>query len=569
MKVPDPRRRCKCRDGDGRELGQSCPKLRRRDGTWNPAHGTVGGRLELPPGPDGSRTRLPVWGFRTETEMAEWFGEAIRLLSIPEAGPDGHEERTEILALIKESRRKKAALPDHEDLRRRHRHGAPFSAGTTGEYLLGWLASREQDLTSRTLASYESHVRRIFLPAFGDVPLGRLRQSHIVQAFAGIDARNAEIVAARASSDPAVRASVAGVRVTGPATKQRIRATLRSALSDAAAGEHPLTEGNPARYVRLAPGKRPKARVWTAARVQDWQAGYEKRLLELGPSVSRKQRFAAWHSLAARPSTVMVWTPGHLGTFLDYIAEDRLYALYHLIAFRGLRRGEACGLRWPDTDLDRAVITILTQLVQSGWDVQEDDTKTEASDSALAINKETVAALRSWRAAQAAERLLWGEAWASTGRVFTKEDGTDLHPANVTTAFEWLAYEAGLPPIRLHDLRHGAATLARAAGADMKEIQLLMRHSSSAITIDTYTSVFEEVDAELAEKMALLVPRRAAVGDQPGTHGLPTGSQARKGTRGFMRVTRNPQVGAGGAPGGRTLNQQIKSRREPVPDGDE
>src|SRR5204863_6059378 len=53
-----------------------------------------------------------------------------------------------------------------------------------------------------------------------------------------------------------------------------------------------------------------------------------------------------------RPSPVMVWTPEQTGQFLDFISDDRLYPLYHLIAYRGPRRGEACGVRW--TDLNRA-----------------------------------------------------------------------------------------------------------------------------------------------------------------------------------------------------------------------
>ena len=69
-----------------------------------------------------------------------------------------------------------------------------------------------------------------------------------------------------------------------------------------------------------------------------------------------------------------------------------------------------------------------------------------------------VAALRAWRKAQLAERLAWGEAWTDTGRVFTREDGTAVPGQWVSVRFETLAYRAGLPPVRFHDLRHGAAS---------------------------------------------------------------------------------------------------------------
>lgn len=87
----------------------------------------------------------------------------------------------------------------------------------------------------------------------------------------------------------------------------------------------------------------------------------------------------------------------------------------------------------------------------------------------------------------------------------------------ITDIFEWAAFKAGLPPIRLHDLRHGAASLAHAAGADMKAISHMLGHSSLSITADTYTSVFEEADAELAESMRHVVPRSRAVGDSTRT----------------------------------------------------
>ncbi|WP_327707319.1 site-specific integrase [Streptomyces decoyicus] len=183
------------------------------------------------------------------------------------------------------------------------------------------------------------------------------------------------------------------------------------------------------------------------------------------------------------------------------------YALWHLIVFRGLRRGEACGQRWTDTHLDDGRITVAKQLVVHGWEVYEDDPKTDAGARTIALDSDTVRALKRHRIQQDADREEWGSAWAETGRVFTKENGEMLHPANVTRRFIELCEEIGLPPIRLHDLRHGAATLAHAAGADLKDIQVMLGHSSIAITADTYTSLLPETDRAIAEAAARLVPR--------------------------------------------------------------
>ncbi|NED35207.1 tyrosine-type recombinase/integrase [Streptomyces sp. SID8499] len=118
--------------------------------------------------------------------------------------------------------------------------------------------------------------------------------------------------------------------------------------------------------------------------------------------------------------------------------------------------------------------------------------------------------MRRHRAQQDEEREKWGTAWVETGRVFTRENGELLHPANVTRRFIELYEEIGLPPVRLHDLRHGAATLAHAAGADLKDIQEMLGHSSITITADTYTSLLPEADLAIAEAAARLVPRARA-----------------------------------------------------------
>jgi hypothetical protein len=94
--------------------------------------------------------------------------------------------------------------------------------------------------------------------------------------------------------------------------------------------------------------------------------------------------------------------------------------------------------------------------------------------------------------------------------VFTTDDGTPLHPDWITRRFRHLVVTSGLPPVRLHDLRHGAATLAHAAGADLKTVQEQLGHTSIVLTADTYTSVLLELHFKVAEATARLVLKAAA-----------------------------------------------------------
>ncbi|MFG2756770.1 tyrosine-type recombinase/integrase [Streptomyces wuyuanensis] len=491
-------RRCACRNPEtGKQYGQSCPKLsNKRHGLWNI-------RQELPADKDGNRRTFRRSGYATKNEAQSDLDKLRALLTIP--GDDDPDGRLRIGDLLESVAAKKEAIPDFEETSRRFRTGQSLTARlTVGEWLDQWLAGKRR--RNSTIDGYESHIRVHLKPHIGNHRLDRLNVGHLVEMFGAIEEHNEEILVENANRRaqaarckptkpgrplPAERARIAEERaklaemnpfrkITGASTRQRIRATLRAALNDAIAQQ--LITFNPASHVELETGKRPKALVWTDERVAEWKRTGEK------------------------PSAVMVWTPEQTGVFLDRAAEHRLYALYHLIAFRGLRRGEACGQQWTDTDLGAGLLTVATQLVQRGWRVEESAPKTDSGERVVALDSETVKVLKAHRKRQMKERLKWGEAYVETGRVFTQENGEWLHPAWVTNQFQRLAAEAGLPPIRLHDLRHGAATLALAAGADMKVVQEMLGHSSITITSDTYTSVLPEVARKAAEDAARLVP---------------------------------------------------------------
>jgi integrase len=98
--------------------------------------------------------------------------------------------------------------------------------------------------------------------------------------------------------------------------------------------------------------------------------------------------------------------------------------------------------------------------------------------------------------------------YVDTGLVFTWEDGRAYHPDYLSQAFERQIKQLALPPVRLHDLRHCAATLSLAAGVHMKSIQKLLGHASYSLTADTYTSVLPQYEQAQAEAPLGIVPRK-------------------------------------------------------------
>ena len=90
-----------------------------------------------------------------------------------------------------------------------------------------------------------------------------------------------------------------------------------------------------------------------------------------------------------------------------------------------------------------------------------------------------------------------------------------MAPDRLTRTFKKLTALAGLPPVRLHDLRHGAASLARSAGVELKMVQEMLGHSSIVLTADTYTSVLPDAAHAAAEKVAALIIKAGCL--VPGT----------------------------------------------------
>lgn len=196
--------------------------------------------------------------------------------------------------------------------------------------------------------------------------------------------------------------------------------------------------------------------------------------------------------------------------FAEMIADKQRALWLTMLAF-GPRRGEALAMRWSLTDLDAGTTKLRKQIRRvRGTEVDaetgrrkgrlvEKDLKTDASRATLSLPAALCEVLGAHRRAQLADRLA-ARVWVDPDLIFTTSVGTALEPRNVNRAWTAVCKRASVT-MKLHDLRHLAASLAFAEGASIKEVQAMLRHSRQATTTDIYVHVFESVRQGTADKM--------------------------------------------------------------------
>jgi integrase len=201
------------------------------------------------------------------------------------------------------------------------------------------------------------------------------------------------------------------------------------------------------------------------------------------------------------------WTLDETLGFLAASRKDPLYAAFVLAIAMGLRRGELVGLRWSDVDLDKRVLYVRQQTQRRRGVLYDDDTKNRRN-RALPLPAMCIAPLRWHRMRQVAAKQRAGESWDGGGYVFATRNGRPVEPRNVYRSFTRVAQSAGLRVIRLHDARHGCATLLTAAGVAPRVVMEILGHSQISITMDVYTHVVQDTQREAISHMDRLLKRR-------------------------------------------------------------
>jgi integrase len=356
------------------------------------------------------------------------------------------------------------------DLLHDHRRGINIAPErqTVGQFLSRWLEIIKSDIAPSTYVSYEGIVRSHLTPALGRISLSKLRASH-VQRF------KQEKLAAMIQKGPGVKKPVKGqpppeMRRLSTRTVYYCLAVLRMALAEAC---------------RLDMVPRNIA------------------ILVAFPSLQQNE---------IRPLA-----PEQAQKFLEAIKGHRLEAFYSIAMALGLREGEGLGLQWPDIDFESGTVAVRRSIRRVKVPGEEKSRllvrePKRRSRRTISLPQIAVSALCAHRARQAEERQQAGRRWHETGYVFTTTIGTALDPRKVAREFQTILATSGLPRIRLHDLRHTAATLLLAQGVHPRVVMDLLGHSQIGVTMNTYSHVVPELRKEAAAQMdAILNPAATVV----------------------------------------------------------
>lgn len=314
------------------------------------------------------------------------------------------------------------------------------STRTVAEFLTEWLAAVQPALDATTWQSWSDYARCYVIPHIGAERLQRLDEPQLLRLYAKLLAEG------RVKRDKdTVMYAYWSQRVADedPPTPRQLSEACGTTIHAARTAARRYRSGIVPK--ETSPGLAPKT-------VRNVHGFLHRALVDA----------VAWKYLTDKPASNVkpprrprtrrqVWKPEEIQKFLASVRHDRFAALFLLELTTGIRRGQVCGLKWPDVDLDAGKITLHDNWVVVGGQARDKaGGKTRNADQTISIDSATVAALRRLRKVQDRERGFFGNAYHPGDYVFTYQDGRPPHPDTIRQRFDRLA-AAGLSRITFHD----------------------------------------------------------------------------------------------------------------------
>jgi integrase len=185
------------------------------------------------------------------------------------------------------------------------------------------------------------------------------------------------------------------------------------------------------------------------------------------------------------------FTKEQLNKFLESVRGHNWYLIYLLLIYGGFREGEVLGIHVEDCDMVNRAINVRHSLITLKGGVFITEPKTKTSKRAVTLPKIAYDELK--KHLDQLDR--------NQGLIFTTSTVGPISPRNFIRHFKKALKDAGLPDIRVHDLRHSHASLLLASGVNPKLVQERLGHSSTTLTMDTYSHVIPSLGEEVARKM--------------------------------------------------------------------
>lgn len=195
---------------------------------------------------------------------------------------------------------------------------------------------------------------------------------------------------------------------------------------------------------------------------------------------------------------IKVWDEHQLKTFLQEAKKERYYIAFLIACATGMRLGEVVGVKWEDVDFNTRTLSVKRSYTRAHKGYQFNQPKTSTGYRVIALPQPVLEELEAHRVTQAREK---GKKGYKDHRLITQtRNGTPVSPRNLYRDWRDVVKRANLPRIRFHDLRHTHASLLLKQGTNAKVVAERLGHSNIQLTLNTYSHLLPNMQAEAAEK---------------------------------------------------------------------